>query len=351
MSPPEERTLLPGARLDLEPSGESPDVSPRALAQRVDATLRLLLSGGEFVRHAPDSLADADRAACENLLLLRGLERQPWPGGEADEAPPRPGRRGLPMPAAASRADLVSGLLDVSESRLRRPWSESALAQQPERSPVLAAGITLLDQLGRPSPQWRERLRQAWLEESTPRDEVVPGRDLELRWSHNLFHETGLAWCATDRARALHADWPAPATRDDARAWTEAIFYLTDFGAVALDLEPAERHELGDRLDSAIVWSVELVDFDLLGGFLLAAVYAGTAGSERWRFGFSVLLATWDQLGGVPDGSVELEGLPFGEARRKLYYAIHHANLLAALLAHEVAVRGVGVRGVQAPPR
>jgi hypothetical protein len=267
------------------------------------------------------------------------------PTDAPEGSPPRRSRRGVDVPKAPSRAELVSCLLDVSAARLRGPAIEKALFWRPERAPLLAMGTALLDQLERPSPEWRARLDWAWQDEFVSLAERTPHQDLELRWSRALLDGSTVDWRAEDRARALRHGWPALMTADDAYAWTHAIFYLTDFGSQPLDLADEQRIELRRQLDAAIVWSLARYDFDLLSEFLLASVYAGTADTERWRVGFAVLLSTWDQLGWVPDREVEVEGLSLDVARQKLYYAVYHANLVAALLAHEVAARGLAASG------
>jgi hypothetical protein len=331
-----------------EPGAAAIDFSRAVFAERVDSTLRFLAAGANFVRNAPPGATRADKAACEQLILLRGLLRR---GVDLPATTARRqlsvARQGFEAPRAPGRGELLAQLLRVSESRLRGRAVEEALFWHPERAPLLGMGTALLDQLGCRSDEWRALVESAWREEFVGMSERTPHQELELRWSRALLAGSsagaaagaadGLGWDDTARRSVMRGGWAPLMTPDDAYAWTHSIFYLTDFGDRPLPLDEGERGQLRDALDGAIVWSLARYDFDLLGEFLLSAIYAGAAGSGRWWVGLSVLVATWDRLGWVPDRELDIEGVSIDEARERLFFAVYHANLVAALLAHEVA--------------
>jgi hypothetical protein len=339
-------TAAMGAQAAAEPGPAAIDFSRAVFAERVDSTLRFLAAGANFVRNAPSGATRADKAACEQLILLRGLLRRgvDLPASRRQWSATAVTRHGFETPRAPGRGELLAQLLRVSESRLRGRAIEDALFWHPERAPLLGMGTALLDQLGSRSDAWRAMVERAWREEFVGVAERTPHQELELRWSRSLLvgsaasdGEDLLAWDDTARRSVMRLGWVPLMTADDAYAWTHSIFYLTDFGDRPLPLDERERATLREALDAAIVWSLARYDFDLLGEFLLSAIYSGAAGSGRWWVGLSVLVATWDRLGWVPDRELDIDGVSIDEARERLFFAVYHANLVAALLAHEVA--------------
>jgi hypothetical protein len=290
--------------------------SAETLHARVVSTLDLLLGNIDLIRKAPDEDSAADKAACEIALLCWVLTRR--------DAHPQV-------------RDRVARLLDPLEQRLCGEPIARAILWKPSLVAMLSMGAGLLGRLGRSGGRARAAAEIAWCTNFAESREESPLQALETEWSRNIFMSGSSARLTTPQDFALERRFAPMMNAEDAYAFTHAIFYLTDFGAL-IPSRDLRQESVWRTIDSGVVWSLTRYDFDLLGEFLLCALFTDSPTTAVVRLGIASLLATWGDLSFVPDRNIAI-----GSSREVVFMATYHANLVAALLANEMILRGINI--------
>lgn len=289
---------------------------PASLA-RIRRTIALLERGMTHVREAPPGDARGDKAACEIALLFWALLRNGYQDPETSTT--------------------VPGLIDVAERRLRSPAILQGLLWKPARVAMLSMGTALLNGLGRPDPIFDRIARGAWRSSFLHSAERSPFQQMEVAWCAGMLGIDSPVANPDTGSLLQRRFCPLLMGAEDSYAVTHAVFYATDFGHAPLPTS-INRPQLWAALDEGVLASLLRFDFDLLGEFLLSALYCRMPPTPIFRIGLHALLLTWDEYGFVPDR--EIDGSDAGSG--KVFFGLYHANLVAALLSQELLVRQDG---------
>jgi hypothetical protein len=287
-----------------------------ALQERIRSTIRLLHNGIEHIRDAPQGDARADKAACEVALFLWGLNRNGFSDTDLNES--------------------IQSLITLVEQRLRSPSIIQGLLWKPERVSMLCMGTALLNGLGRRNDKFDEIAISAWRKLFLDSSERSPFQLMEVEWSANLFGIDNPANKAEQSCLLARKTCPLLMDPEDGYAFTHSVFYATNFGHSDLPSN-LDKHDVWEAIEAGILWSLLRFDFDLLGEFMLSALYCQMPSTPILHIGLCALFLTWDENGFVPDRELNYSAAS-GNA---IFYGIYHANLVAALLSSEMMVRNI----------
>jgi hypothetical protein len=287
--------------------------SREALDTRTRSTIRLLYNGIKHIQNAPAGDARADKAACEIALLLWGLHRNGY--------------------FSAGFNTEVQDLLDLIERRLRSEAVIQGFLWKPSRVSMLCMGTALLNELGRQHTKFDTLARTAWRKLFVDSSERSPFQLLEVKWSSQILGVD--IQLNTPKESFLHRkSSPLIMDSEDGYAFTHSVFYATNFGRDQLP-DAIIKHDLWATIEPGIVWCLLRYDFDLLGEFLLTALYCQMPYTPLVCVALCVLFLTWDENGFVPDRVLNISEL----ASTGWFYGIYHANIVAAFLSSELMCR------------
>jgi hypothetical protein len=291
-------------------NGFSELISRQTLEDRIHSTIQLLHNGIKHIQEAPSGDARADKAACEIALLLRGLNRHGYFSVGSDAT--------------------IQSLLNLTEQRLRSEAVVQGLIWKPSRTPMLCIGTALLNGLGRHNTKFDKLARTAWRKLFVDSSERSPFQLLEVKWSSQVLG-VDIHLNIPEDSLLLRKSFPLIMNADDGYAFTHSVFYATDFGRYQLPLTTVQT-DIWETIESGIIWSLLRFDFDLLGEFLLTALYSQMPYTPVFYIALSALFLTWDDNGFVPDRELR----PLELTSFNIFYSIYHANIVAALLSSEL---------------
>ena len=295
--------------------------SSESLRLKVRSTLRFLHDNIEHIESAPPGDSQADKAACEVLLLCWGLHRN----------------RDLDPEAAR----LIERIVTATDERLRSQAIVRGLLWKPSLAPMLCTGSALLADMGRANPRFEGIARSAWRDGFVESVERSPFQVLETQWVAGFLGVAHLSGVPPD-SLLFHKPRPMMMRSEDAYAFTHSIFYTTNFGRGAPPTA-ADRRGIWDVIAAGVAWSLARFDFDLLGEFLLCALFYDMPYTPSIQLGLHTLLTAWEEYGMVPDRAIVVGER--GVDGKELFQSIYHANLVAAYLANELLVRKLDPSG------
>jgi hypothetical protein len=197
-------------------------------------------------------------------------------------------------------------------------------------------GTALLNALGRHNDKFDGIALSAWRKLFLDSSERSPFQLLEVQWSANLIGLNNPLVDAMPSCLLHRKTCPLFMSVEDGYAFTHSVFYITNFGHSHLSPK-INMNDVWEAIESGILWSLLRFDFDLLGEFLLSALYCQLPFTPTLYVGLCALFLTWDENGFVPDRELNLTS----SSKDAIFYGIYHANLVAALLSSELMARNV----------
>jgi hypothetical protein len=252
-------------------------------------------------------------------------------------------------PAIGDRArDLVLRLLPYARSQKVL----FGLALHPALALDYAASSIVLSSIGYRDTTIEELLKVSLDASTAAGRERLPHRALEQAWLRWIL---GLGPFPLDQianTALVNGFDLLSGNRDDVYAFTHALMYATDFGAVGL---PGEY--VGDlvfqRARSALAGALDDDDFDLAGELLFTWPFLRYKWDAIASFAFQVLATVEDEVGALPSQALNRKAYEqYDEEVREKYVAAatyHTAYVMGLLCASIMATdeRPVAVHGIE----
>jgi hypothetical protein len=159
---------------------------------------------------------------------------------------------------------------------------------------------------------------------------------MEVQWSAEVFGIKNPLNDTEQSCLLLRKTCPLLMSAEDGYAFTHSVFYVTNFGHFNLPTK-IKTNDVWETIESGILWSLLRFDFDLLGEFMLSALYCKMPSTPILHIGLCVLFLIWDENGFVPDRELNLSEA----SHNGIFFGIYHANLVAALLSSELTIRNI----------
>jgi Domain of unknown function (DUF6895) len=237
---------------------------------------------------------------------------------------------------------IAEQVADLAAALARRARSETLLlraALHPSLAEGMAVPHVLLTRLGHPDPAHERVFRASVSSPGSARRELPPYGMLEKLWLRELwcFPVAPATWRAVMRASVLAESTDLlGGLREDRYAFTHALMYCTDFGAVSRRMPRSRTASLRDA-ENLLAVTIDAADYDLAGEILMAWPFLGARWSDAASFSFGLLARVEDQAGLLPGGTTDigrLRGLS-GDQRREyaLATAYHTAYVMGMLCA------------------